>query len=144
MSQVRTDRPDLDPQPSPRPAGFARRLAAAMADIAVMSTLTLALGGFTLALRFPLEVLAGLAYYVGMEGSRRGQTLGKRLLGIRVLGVDGRPIGRGRALLRHVGGYVSALALGIGYLWMLWDERQQTWHDKMARAVVVVDVTVTG
>ncbi|MDQ2826266.1 MAG: CbtB-domain containing protein, partial [Actinomycetota bacterium] len=40
------------------------------------------------------------------------------------------PLGWSTALLRHLYSYVSALALGIGYLWMLWDPEKQTWHDK--------------
>jgi uncharacterized RDD family membrane protein YckC len=32
---------------------------------------------------------------------------------------------------------VSAIALLIGYLWMLWDSEKQTWQDKVARTYVV-------
>jgi uncharacterized RDD family membrane protein YckC len=31
----------------------------------------------------------------------------------------------------------SAFFFYIGYLWMLWDREKQTWHDKVARSVVV-------
>jgi uncharacterized RDD family membrane protein YckC len=112
----------------------------------VLTVLPVPLGRFSLVMRFALHLLVSAAYYVTLEGGRRGQTLGKRLLGIRVVDVDDAgPIGRARALLRHVGRYVSGLACGIGYLWMLWDDREQTWHDKMARAVVVrADFIVTG
>jgi uncharacterized RDD family membrane protein YckC len=27
---------------------------------------------------------------------------------------------------------ISAIVLCLGYLWMLWDGEQQTWHDKIA------------
>jgi hypothetical protein len=26
--------------------------------------------------------------------------------------------------------------VGLGYFWMLWDEQQQTWHDKIAGTTV--------
>ncbi len=32
---------------------------------------------------------------------------------------------------------MSAIVLLLGYLWMLWDKENQTWHDKMATSVVV-------
>jgi len=43
-----------------------------------------------------------LAYLSLGEGSRRGATIGKRLLGLHVLGDDDQPPSRGRALLRNV------------------------------------------
>jgi len=80
----------------------------------------------------------GLAYYVYLEGSDLGQTLGKKVVGIRVVDIAGAgPIGYGRATVRYLGRFVSAIPLGLGYLWMLWDDQKQTWHDKFARSMVV-------
>jgi hypothetical protein len=54
--------------------------------------------------------------------------------GIRVIGfAEPGPIGYGRAFIRAIGRYISAIALLIGYLWMLWDDERQTWHDKACR-----------
>lgn len=39
-------------------------------------------------------------------------------------------------LLRYVGYYLSALPLGLGFLWVIFDRRKQGWHDKLARTVV--------
>ncbi|MBV9001651.1 MAG: RDD family protein, partial [Solirubrobacterales bacterium] len=36
-----------------------------------------------------------------------------------------------------LGSILSALAIYIGYLWMLWDGERQTWHDKFVHSVVV-------
>lgn len=93
---------------------------------------------------FLLVMLAGMVvpvlYGVGFEGSRLGQTIGKWAVGIRV--VDGPTAGRltpGRALVRVL---VRSLASGnvfaLGYLWMLWDEQNRTWHDLVADSRVVV------
>jgi uncharacterized RDD family membrane protein YckC len=86
-----------------------------------------------------LTSLLSLAYYVALEGSASGQTVGKRVLGIRVLDFRGGTgsIGYGRALVRNLVKYVSAIPLFLGYLWMLWDQENQTWHDKAASSVVV-------
>lgn len=46
-------------------------------------------------------------------------------------------IGYHRAFIRCGWRIVSAIVSLLGYLWMLWDNEKQTWHDKMARSVVV-------
>lgn len=67
-------------------------------------------------------------------------TPGKLLLGCRVVDARrGRPPGWGRALLRYLGYFVSALPLGLGFLWILWDRRKQGFHDKIAGTVVVLE-----
>ena len=91
------------------------------------------------------------AFVIGMVGllfviviylralGRSGQTWGRRITGIHVVrNRTGEPIGFGRALGRQLFGFtISRVALALGYLWMLWDEERQTWHDKLADTVVV-------
>lgn len=71
---------------------------------------------------------------------RRGQSFGKRFIGVRVVRIDGRPIDYQTAVLRHIVGYpLSLLFFGLGIVWVLWDRRRQGWHDKLAKTVVVRD-----
>jgi len=66
-----------------------------------------------------------------------GQTLGKMALGIRVVNMDSEAPGFGRALLREtLGRLLSNLFCGLGTFWMLWDGKQQTWHDKISGTIV--------
>ncbi|MDQ3877228.1 MAG: RDD family protein [Actinomycetota bacterium] len=89
-------------------------------------------------LAFILELVIAVAYFAYFEGGASGQTLGKRAVGIRVIDYSsGGPIGYGRAILRFFARYLSALVCFLGYLWMLWDKEKQTWHDKIATALVV-------
>ena len=67
----------------------------------------------------------------------RGQTLGKIALRVRVVGVDGRPIGVGRAIVRYIGYLVSALVFLGGYLMIGLTRRKQGLHDKIAGTYVV-------
>jgi uncharacterized RDD family membrane protein YckC len=67
------------------------------------------------------------------------KTLGQALLGLRVIRTDGRSISLGFAIRRALGYYVSFIALGLGFLWVLIDDRRQGWHDKLADTVVVYD-----
>ncbi len=82
--------------------------------------------------------MVSISYFTYFEGGPTGQTIGKRMLGIRVISLDdGGPIGYGRAFIRWIGRYVSAIVIFIGYFWMLWDEESQCWHDEFAGDVVV-------
>jgi uncharacterized RDD family membrane protein YckC len=70
---------------------------------------------------------------------KTGQTWGRKIVGIKVIGeTDGQPIGFGRALGRQLfAGFISAQIFYLGYLWMLWDDKKQTWHDKVVGSIVV-------
>ena len=85
-----------------------------------------------------LTLLLLLLNFVVLAGSN-GQTAGMRILGIRIIRTDGRPFTMGRAALRHLAGYpLSMIFFFLGFLWIMWDPRQQGWHDKLARTVVVM------
>jgi uncharacterized RDD family membrane protein YckC len=66
-----------------------------------------------------------------------GFTPGKALLGLRVVRSDGRPVNLGRAVLRLIGYSIAALPLFLGFIWILFDNRRQGWHDKIARTYVI-------
>lgn len=40
-------------------------------------------------------------------------------------------------VIRYLGYYLSALPLGLGFLWVAFDARKQGWHDKLAGTVVI-------
>ena len=85
-----------------------------------------------------LTLLLFVLNFVVLAGAG-GQTAGMRILGIYIVRVDGRPFSMKQALLRHLIGYpLSTAAFFLGFLWMLWDPRQQGWHDKLARTIVVM------
>jgi uncharacterized RDD family membrane protein YckC len=85
-----------------------------------------------------LAALVGAVLYYSLMEGRRGQTLGKRALGIRVADIQtGQPIGVGRGVGRYFARILSGAACYLGYLWMLWDDQKQTWHDKLTSSVVV-------
>jgi|tagenome__1003787_1003787.scaffolds.fasta_scaffold20937649_2 uncharacterized RDD family membrane protein YckC len=89
-----------------------------------------------------IMVVVAIIYYTFQHG-KWGQTIGKRALGIRVVrSQDGGPISYGTAAWRVVFEYLIALVTcGIGALvdvaWILWDQRKQALHDKVAKTYVV-------
>jgi uncharacterized RDD family membrane protein YckC len=127
------------PQPSGPRAGFWRRFVAALIDgIIVGVGYGILVAIFGTAAAYGLAFLLSAVYFTYFEGSRDGQTLGKKALGIRVIDFGGGgSIGYGRAFIRWIGRIVSELPILLGYFWMLWDKERQTWHDKFANDVVV-------
>lgn len=149
-------------------AGFFRRYFATLIDLFLITFInTFIIAGFTVLSTFIIggeglmrgrslsETQAGMIslaqlpgfiicqlintlYYVLMIG-KRGQTLGKMALGIKVIKTDGNTrVGYLSAFLREIiGKIVSAMIFGLGYLWMLWDSKKQTWHDKIAKTIVI-------
>lgn len=96
--------------------------------------------GFTFL--FILASIPLVLYYGIMNGSKRGQTLGKMALSIAVRDArTGGPIGFWRGVGRYVITIVFSLVLFIPYLIdnlsPLWDTRRQAWHDKVVHSVVV-------
>jgi uncharacterized RDD family membrane protein YckC len=129
----------MSPNPSGPRAGFWRRFAAALVDgillgiVNVVLRAILGTGGGS-----GLGTLISAVYFTYFEGGANGQTLGKMALGIRVIDFGGGgSIGYGRAFIRWIGRFVSAIVILLGYFWMLWDKERQTWHDKFANSVVV-------
>ena len=120
-------------------AGFWRRFAADFLDGVIIFVVELV---FDLIFRHNagrfIGVVVSAAYFTSLEGGRRGATLGKQALGIRVIDANtGEPIGYPRAFVRWITAILSTLVLFLGYLWMLWDREKQCWHDKFAGDVVV-------
>ena len=75
---------------------------------------------------------------MGRYGARNGMTLGKQLVGIRVIRHDRERMTVGFALLRDV--LVRALLLAAAPLdagWALRDQRRQALHDKVVGSYVV-------
>jgi uncharacterized RDD family membrane protein YckC len=60
-------------------------------------------------------------------------TPGLRWTGLRVLDSDGRIPSPRQRWYRLIGGFVGAIAAGIGLLWAVVDEEGLTWHDHMSK-----------
>lgn len=107
-------------------ASFAERLVARLIDVII-----LIIPATFIPFIFPW------LYYALQEGSSSGATIGKRIMGIRVLSVEGREIGFGTATGRFFGNFLNVMTLFIGYLLMLGNARNQCLHDMITSTVVV-------
>jgi len=66
-----------------------------------------------------------------------GQTPGKALLGLRIVGKNGQQVKPIRGMLRLVGYLLGIFSLGLGFLWILLSDRRQGWHDIIAGTYVI-------
>ncbi|TNE70646.1 RDD family protein [bacterium] len=92
---------------------------------------------YALANDFGLAIGWSGLYFVFALAWFKGQTLGKRLLKLRVIRLNGKPITVWLAFER-LGGYAAGLATGLlGFAQIYWDPNRQAIHDKIASTVVV-------
>lgn len=112
-------------------AGFWLRMGALLIDLILVSVvLALTDGDGNL-------LLIGLAAYGAVMWKFKGTTIGGILCNLRVVRQDGREIDWSTAIVRALGCFVSLIFLGLGFLWIVFDEGRQSWHDKIAGTIVV-------
>jgi uncharacterized RDD family membrane protein YckC len=119
-------------------AGFWTRFVAFIIDGLILGVI----GGVLLvavgdaAVRSLVDFLIGVVYFVGFW-TLEGATPGKMAVGHRILTKDGGDLGLGRALLRYLGLYVSALVLLIGFIMIAFNKEKRGLHDYIAGTIVV-------
>lgn len=89
---------------------------------------------------FPLlALLLWMAYVcVFVYLFRQGQTPGKKLVGVRVIKESGAEPGLVVMILREcLGKWIAGMIFGLGFIWVLIDEGNQGWHDKLLNTYVV-------
>ncbi|MBI3744442.1 MAG: RDD family protein [Chloroflexi bacterium] len=81
-----------------------------------------------------------VAFIVGdLFGFRRGKTFGGYVAKTRVVRENAEVAGFYHSMVRAAAATLSLIPLGAGFFWSLWDERRQTWHDKIMGTYVVND-----
>jgi uncharacterized RDD family membrane protein YckC len=112
-------------------AGFWHRLCAALIDGVVLTVILAAVSAIPYS--GLLSALLVVAYLFG--GSR--WRVGYRILGIRMISIDGAEATLGQLVVRFLVSLLSVLALGLGYFWIAVDPNRQAWHDKIAGTYVI-------
>lgn len=113
-------------------ATFLRRLGALLLDFFLVILITKAIFDLDMGKSFVLL----LAYRVALWGWK-GTTVGGIICQLRVARMDGAPIRFTDSLVRGLSSIFSAVVIGLGWLWILWDSERQAWHDKIAGTIVV-------
>ena len=78
-----------------------------------------------------------IIYFTFLPYWWKGQTIGKKVFGLRVVELTGKPLTVINYLGRY-GGYAAGMATGmIGFIQILWDVNRQAIQDKIAHTVVI-------
>jgi uncharacterized RDD family membrane protein YckC len=124
-------------------AGWWRRVGATLIDgiiIAVIARICKGLSGSE-AVYLAVGLLLGVAYTTVLIGGPTGRTVGMMAVGTRCVDADhGGAIGYGRGFVRWLLSELLAVTIVGGLLdalWPLWDGRNQTIHDKVAKSIVI-------
>jgi uncharacterized RDD family membrane protein YckC len=142
-------------------AGWFQRVGASVVDGLVAAVPPLVLYGIAMATGEPaydafgeptieptglgiLMIFLGIVLQFGLwfwnrvwRQGRTGQSVGKSVLGIRLVKEDtGQPAGVGLTVGREFAHILDGFFY-LGYLWPLWDERKQTFADKICGTLVV-------
>ena len=87
---------------------------------------------------FELLAIALWGYNRWFQAGPTGQSWGKKAVGLRLLSEEtGQPIGATNAFLRDLAHLLDWIPCFIGYLWPLWDQKKQTFADKIIKTTVV-------
>ena len=68
----------------------------------------------------------------------KAATPGKMAISTKIIAAKtGEPPTPKQAIIRYVAYYISAIPLGLGFIWIAFDPRKQGWHDKIAGTLVI-------
>lgn len=149
-------------------AGFVTRLVAFVIDILIVSvsigvmfgTISLILNFFNINIQaltegmndigsfarnvlifftsFAFTFLVNMVYCIVLWNIA-GKTIGKAVMGVRVIGPRGTRVTIGRGIKRYIGYWISAIPLFLGYFWVLINDHRHAWHDMLAGTSVIYD-----
>lgn len=132
-------------------SGWWRRVGALIVDLVIiwvpLSILAGLVGLRDSGFQWVFAFAASSAYYMLTMSAWQGQTVGKRIAGIRVVREDGKPVDMTFAFVRQIiiimilfntlGAVLLLIPSLLNYLWPLWDDKHQALHDKIAHSRVV-------
>jgi len=132
-------------------AGFFKRFAAFIIDLFILFLANVGFGkyvsvsgnsadtlsyssGYSISLT---GILLVWLYFSVMESSKKQGTIGKILLGIKVVDLEGDKISFVRAVLRHLSKSLSIITIGIGFIMIGFTKEKQGLHDITSKCLVI-------
>jgi len=138
------DAPGEGPRAGPTYAGFWSRVLAVILDGLILgiplTLVLLAIDQYGTSLGALIQTAAGAAYSIVLWVTW-GRTVGGRIVGLRLIRVDGQPVTYGTAVIRYLMLLVSYAALCIGVIWVAFNGKKQGWMDIVAGTYVIEDKT---
>lgn len=137
-------------------ASFWRRLAAFIVDILILGLVeTIILrplfteGDFSFTnvngvwvwfgspFKLTASTIVAWLYFSLLESSGRRGTIGKIIMNVYVADMNGKQITFGAASLRYFSKFLSAFIFGVGFLMILFTDKNQGLHDLLAKTLVI-------
>ena len=94
-------------------------------------------GGLFWIFRNPSVQILSIVYETILISQWNGYTIGKKIMGIKVVTTSGGQVDWVKAFVRSISKILSGIFLCLGYFWVIWDAESQTWHDKIADTFVI-------
>jgi uncharacterized RDD family membrane protein YckC len=106
---------------------------------AILSKIHLGFVGILLGL---VQMVISVGYFIYLWSvenpyTGKGQTIGKKMRGIKIIKADGTDLTVGDAVIRYIGYIVSGVVIWLGFIWIFIDANKQGWHDKIAKTYVI-------
>ena len=120
-------------------ASFWKRLLGGLIDLVLLYLPLMYIHQLTYSLGFilsPLTVIFVDGIYYIFFWVRWRATPGMLLVRIKMMPLQGE-LTVERGIIRYLGTYISAICFMLGYIWMIWDKKNQTWQDKLAKTIVI-------
>lgn len=130
-------------------AGFWRRFIAISLDSFILGLITSAFSGMffrgsfrngnpDFSFSYVPGALISFAYAAFFWIQHGGQTIGKKLMGIKIVRQDAKPIDLTTAITRYIGYLISGAVFCLGYISAAFNPKKLAWHDRLAKTYVVV------
>jgi uncharacterized RDD family membrane protein YckC len=84
-----------------------------------------------------LSLVIGWLYFALLESSERGATVGKMVMGLRVVTSDGQRLSFMNATGRYFAKILSAIILCIGFIMIAFTDKKRGLHDIIAGTLVI-------
>ena len=84
-----------------------------------------------------ISFLIWVIYCIFSESSVKQGTLGKNIMGIKVVDMNGDRLSFNKSLIRNISKILSLVVIALGFIWILFDKYNRGWHDLLAKTYVM-------
>jgi uncharacterized RDD family membrane protein YckC len=84
-----------------------------------------------------ITTLLWIIYSIVADISAQQGSFGKKIMKIKVVNEKGERLTFEQSFKRNTTKTISMLPMNFGFLWMIFDPKKQTWHDKIGESYVV-------
>lgn len=81
-------------------------------------------------------VMIWMVYHIVLW-SWKGTTVGGMIMHLKLIQTDGNHVTWGTSVMRSLASFFSFIALGLGFIWVSWNDNRQSWHDIIAGTVII-------